>query len=187
MASVRLNISTIPIANVRHLLCAISRCLCCICVLSLCHPSSLDLHRCACVLSAVCCCVDCNATLSCHGHGDCDMNGDCACTGAFTDPSCSSCTSKHYGPSCAACSLCSGHGVCQEGIQHDGSCVCEAQWTGADCQFSNATTCNGHGLFSICLFCVLARLHVRGWTLGCSPFTFDPLCVGLFDDRLGFI
>eukprot|EP00759_Apiculatamorpha_spiralis_P009053 PhF_6_TR15919/c0_g1_i1/m.24618 len=101
----------------------------------------------------------CNATcpgtsdvISCSGHGQCDGTVDpprCLCTtdgydGYWSGDSCDTCSSGYFGSSCreqcvgGACVPCSGHGVCDDGIQGNGSCTCYSSvslgyWRGVEC------------------------------------------------------
>ncbi|HYV20656.1 MAG TPA: hypothetical protein VFC25_16655 [Verrucomicrobiae bacterium] len=66
---------------------------------------------------------------------------------------CTGCAAGRYGPNCDACpggaaNPCSGHGTCNEGIAGSGACICAVGYTGPACQYSDATTCNGHGTVS---------------------------------------
>jgi hypothetical protein len=41
--------------------------------------------------------------------------------------------------------VCNGHGTCGSGPSGDGKCDCSNGWIGNSCQYSDDTTCNGHG------------------------------------------
>jgi hypothetical protein len=43
------------------------------------------------------------------------------------------------------CNELAGGGACSEGVGGTGACTCNPGWIGGGCQFSDATTCNGHG------------------------------------------
>jgi hypothetical protein len=64
---------------------------------------------------------------------------------------CSSCQPGYYGPSCAACpstaiGFCNGVGTCSDGMAGNGTCSCPTGWLGPACNYSDATTCSGHGV-----------------------------------------
>src|SRR4029079_19613457 len=64
---------------------------------------------------------------------------------------CASCPVGRYGVNCASCptfngQVCAGRGTCNDGISGNGQCVCFAGSNGPQCQYSNQTTCNGHGI-----------------------------------------
>lgn len=69
---------------------------------------------------------------------------------------CATCAPGRFGPLCTACpgailsggaivAVCNGNGTCSQGINGTGACACSSGFTGAACQFSNATTCSGNG------------------------------------------
>ncbi|KAM6895722.1 stabilin-2 [Xenentodon cancila] len=53
------------------------------------------------------------------------------------------CCKGFYGPDCAPCpggyqTPCSGHGQCMEGLEGNGSCICEANFRGSRCQYCSS-------------------------------------------------
>jgi len=63
------------------------------------------------------------------------------------------CPSGTWGPSCVPCpggtvNPCNGHGVCSDGAAGSGLCSCNVGYIGSACQYSDATTCSGHGTVS---------------------------------------
>ena len=114
----------------------------------------------------------------CSGHGRCNdgRQGDglCACDAEWQGLSCAACAAGHYGPDClqkcpglSAGAVCGGHGVCSDGLQGTGLCICledldQGMWTGLDCGMcqpgwygaacalacpagAGAGVCSGHG------------------------------------------
>ena len=82
----------------------------------------------------------------CAGHGTCRADtGSCDCFESPKDgywdttANCTECLSGYWGPQCAAlcpggaCLECSGHGVCDAGVNGTGACRCAAQWMGVAC------------------------------------------------------
>ena len=70
----------------------------------------------------------------------------CRRSGTQTLPNCGTCLNPagQYGPFCTPCN-CSGNGICNGGVGGDGTCSCYPGYNGPNCQYGNATTCNGHG------------------------------------------
>eukprot|EP01125_Pyxidicula_operculata_P020222 TRINITY_DN7440_c0_g1_i1.p1 TRINITY_DN7440_c0_g1~~TRINITY_DN7440_c0_g1_i1.p1 ORF type:complete len:587 (-),score=22.89 TRINITY_DN7440_c0_g1_i1:110-1870(-) len=50
----------------------------------------------------------------------------------FSNPRCTSCYSGHYGPDCAPCN-CPPNSYCIDGIDGNGTCLCNAGFTGINC------------------------------------------------------
>ncbi|CUG90566.1 transmembrane protein, putative, partial [Bodo saltans] len=81
------------------------------------------------------------------GNGTCNdgNNGDgtCVCAAGYatnqtTRGVCTACAAGYYGRTCAACpsnnsAVCSGHGVCSDGVGGSGSCACFVGFSGANC------------------------------------------------------
>ncbi len=64
-----------------------------------------------------------------------------------------SCNVGYYGANCLSCptansKVCSGQGVCGDGMSGNGLCTCNEGFVGYACQYSNAVTCSGHGTVS---------------------------------------
>jgi len=78
---------------------------------------------------------------------------ECETCATVSTGQCASCLPNYYGQSCQACPVglggltCSGadHGQCNDGFAGNGTCSCFGPWKGSVCQFSDATTCSGHG------------------------------------------
>ncbi|KAM4711664.1 stabilin-2 [Anableps anableps] len=63
------------------------------------------------------------------------------CNTTVTIPAC---CKGFYGPDCAPCpggfnTPCSGHGKCVEGIEGNGSCICEPNFRGSHCQYCSSS------------------------------------------------
>lgn len=57
-----------------------------------------------------------------------------------------SCKTGYYGPNCTPSPSCpSPNGVSSGGITGTGVCTCNPGFNGPSCQYSNASTCSGHG------------------------------------------
>jgi hypothetical protein len=60
------------------------------------------------------------------------------------------CAPGYYGAGCYVCPggathSCSSKGTCSQGINGSGACSCVTGFAGPICQYSDASTCNGHG------------------------------------------
>lgn len=111
----------------------------------------------ACDRPNVCCCppgyfgAQCESshcTGDCSGHGECLFaNGTCGCfadsvNGYWNGASCSACVAGVFGPSCTNhCPvgpengiICSGNGVCSDGVSGTGQCTCQSGFLGAACE-----------------------------------------------------
>eukprot|EP00727_Mastigamoeba_balamuthi_P006037 m51a1_g2052 putative egf-like domain-containing protein (1267) ;mRNA; f:1393315-1397842 len=77
-----------------------------------------------------------NCPLHCSGHGRCNDNNTCTCTGTWQPPDCSWSTCPDCGP----------HGICNT---TSGRCVCAEFFSGRQCQMGNLpceANCSGHGV-----------------------------------------
>src|SRR5262245_59009286 len=79
------------------------------------------------------------------------VSATCRRTGFQVLSQCATCPANRYGAFCDACpggvsNACSGHGTCSDGISGSGVCSCVPGFAGPACQYSNAVTCNGHGV-----------------------------------------
>ncbi|KAJ1069432.1 hypothetical protein K5549_017863, partial [Capra hircus] len=67
----------------------------------------------------------------CSGHGQCQDrllgSGE-----GFHGTACEMCELGRYGPNCTGVCDCA-HGLCQEGLRGDGSCICNVGWQGLRC------------------------------------------------------
>lgn len=88
--------------------------------------------------------------MTCNGHGTCNYDGECQCTGNFTGPHCDLCIPDFYTPACDICMLfllyfvvlvinhgadctndtCNNHGTCHN---ETGQCECTGHFTGPAC------------------------------------------------------
>eukprot|EP00759_Apiculatamorpha_spiralis_P057921 PhF_6_TR884/c1_g1_i1/m.1350 len=105
------------------------------------------------------------ATDLCFGHGTCDDGpggtGTCTCTSGFDPPRCNDCSAGRYGASCASLCptgglnslVCSGKGTCFNGINGNGTCLCNFGYSGTscsvECQGGAANPCSGHGTCNV--------------------------------------
>lgn len=94
--------------------------------------------------------------LSCSNHGDCYQIFErsdedtqefyvCDCLQDFVGSSCSQCAEGRFGTLCKQCpthngKICSGHGICDSGINSLGTCLCEEG-------FSASTNCSEEDQF----------------------------------------
>jgi hypothetical protein len=96
--------------------------------------------------------VYCDDGVSGGGHCSCD---DGYATGP--DGTCTECAPGFYGSNCTLCGRnttislpCSGRGICADGIQGSGTCLCTVGFGGAYCEancgVANGLTCGGYGL-----------------------------------------
>ena len=75
----------------------------------------------------------------CLNNGSCLFNSSssaefaCSCLPQFTGGLCSDCTAEHYSPDCLPCTSFCAFGLCNDGVDGDGSCVCEPGWAGVSC------------------------------------------------------
>ncbi|XP_061571016.1 stabilin-2 isoform X2 [Cololabis saira] len=65
------------------------------------------------------------------------------------------CCKGFYGPDCSPCpggyqTPCSGHGQCIEGIEGNGSCICEANFRGSRCQYCSSPNKYGSNCDQTC-------------------------------------
>jgi len=88
----------------------------------------------------------------------CPASASACQTASLTTPGCASvtyktsipaqCKSGYYGAHCDACAptCVAPNGVCHDLITGDGTCACNQPFRGNACQYSDATTCSGHGI-----------------------------------------
>lgn len=100
--------------------------------------------------------LSCEACPSCHDHGKCDDGfrgtGLCVCDNHFDQRiNCEDCISGYFGEGCAGIcpmssgSVCSGHGVCRDGLLGNGSCKCNEGFVGIKCDtLYSDDRCNPH-------------------------------------------
>ena len=82
----------------------------------------------------------------CGGHWMCTSDtATCQCMADSVQgtwdvaTNCSTCAPGYWGLRCAgqchggSCAPCSGHGVCNNGLYGDGTCACDSQWEGREC------------------------------------------------------
>lgn len=67
---------------------------------------------------------------------------------------CESCDSGYYGSSCTVCPDCNAHGTCNDGIDGNGQCTCDAGWTGNLCD-----ECESNYYGENCLVCPNCGTH----------------------------
>lgn len=73
----------------------------------------------------------------CNGHGVCDEAlGLCDCSAQWTGSDCSSCAPGYFGPSCASCGCVNG--LCDDGDEGSGACLCDLGWAGDLCDVNLA-------------------------------------------------
>ncbi|KAM9327686.1 stabilin-2 isoform 2-T2 [Pholidichthys leucotaenia] len=75
------------------------------------------------------------------------------------------CCKGFYGPDCRPCpggyqTPCSGHGQCLEGIEGNGTCICEANFRGSRCQYCSSSNKFGPNCDRTCL-CIHGRCDNR--------------------------
>eukprot|EP01012_Entosiphon_sulcatum_P022534 TRINITY_DN274_c0_g1_i5.p1 TRINITY_DN274_c0_g1~~TRINITY_DN274_c0_g1_i5.p1 ORF type:complete len:983 (-),score=72.53 TRINITY_DN274_c0_g1_i5:4552-7500(-) len=72
-------------------------------------------------------CVHCERSAVCNNHG-CLSDGSCVCDAGFTGITCNDCLPGFHGPSCRSCQPCHNGGYCLDGLNGNGSCVCQGNW-----------------------------------------------------------
>ena len=92
---------------------------------------------------------DCEKCSNCGNHGSCEDtkhgDGSCDCYVGWAGSNCNKCDSGYWGSNCdQTCpdgngynNVCNGHGTCNDGIDGDGTCTCDRDWT------SDPNNCNG--------------------------------------------
>jgi len=81
----------------------------------------------------------CDTPCACTGPGSASTScaakdGKCTCrAGLWAGFYCDACAPQKYGPACGGTCACGVHGRCYDGLAGDGSCVCEAGWSGPTC------------------------------------------------------
>lgn len=84
------------------------------------------------------------------------------CRRCITAQTCIACDSGWFGSTCqfacpgGAANPCNGNGTCSEGMAGTGICTCASGHAGSACQYSDAGTCNGHGVAQSDGSCVCA-------------------------------
>ncbi|MGB6431034.1 MAG: hypothetical protein WBF06_10640 [Candidatus Acidiferrales bacterium] len=97
------------------------------------------------------CTVPANQNQPCPvGAATCEMQPETAgvgCPPVMVQTSTpASCKTGYHGPTCALSAACPpGNGVSSGGIGGTAICTCNEGFAGASCQYSNASTCSGHG------------------------------------------
>ncbi|XP_029968953.1 stabilin-2 isoform X2 [Salarias fasciatus] len=97
------------------------------------------------------------------------------------------CCKGFYGPDCRPCpggyqTPCSGHGQCSEGIEGNGSCICEKNFGGSSCQYCSSSNKYGPKCDRTCP-CVHGKCDNRPNSDGrCKSFCQSGF-VGRFCDR----
>ena len=93
----------------------------------------------------------------CSGHGSCSDGGTCDCAssaaGRWTGLVCEACVPGMYGPQCTRpCpgypdDVCSGRGLCSDGLRGTGQCACDEGYTGPQCEVEcyAGGVCSRHG------------------------------------------
>ena len=94
----------------------------------------------------------------CSGHGNCTLEGACACAAGHCGPACgqtgpecvAQCPAGSFGPQCGGRCACGPHGACQDGPYGSGVCACDAGWAGPRCDIAcggaaAGPPCGGHG------------------------------------------
>lgn len=119
-----------------------------------CHicSSTFSLLACYIVHLLTCFFSDCKASITCTGHGSCDLStGQCNCGVGWAPDACAQCADNYYGNACDKCTTylpsppchnlfiycadcnshysCSDHGSCTS----NGTCACTSEYDGSDC------------------------------------------------------
>lgn len=174
-------------------------------VLSLGTPAAVDAQSCSLPPSATCptncaTCVQqnasCDVTTACGASGcpsgytqinstSCAIflrSYQCRRFGTVGTSQCSTCPAGRYGPSCAPCptfngQVCGGRGTCSDGYYGSGQCTCFTGSNGPLCQYTNQTTCNGHGTANYDGSCSCSTGFAGASCNACAPSYFGyPSC-----------
>uniref|UniRef100_A0A3P8UCE2 Stabilin 2 n=1 Tax=Amphiprion percula TaxID=161767 RepID=A0A3P8UCE2_AMPPE len=112
--------------------------------------------------------------------------GDCvSCSKPTSDQSC---CKGFYGPDCRPCpggyqTSCSGHGQCLDGIEGNGTCICEANFRGSRCQYCSSPNKYGPNCDRTCP-CIHGQCENRPDSDGrCKPDSCLPRFTGRFCER----
>ena len=99
---------------------------------------------------------------------------------------CTTCPSGRYGGTCQfecpgtaanPCNVLGGGGNCSQGIGGSGACTCNGGFTGSSCQFSDALTCNGHGMAQFDGSCACAAAYTGAHCDQCAASHYAyPTC-----------
>ncbi|XP_022068333.2 stabilin-2 isoform X1 [Acanthochromis polyacanthus] len=98
------------------------------------------------------------------------------------------CCKGFYGPDCRPCpggyqTSCSGHGQCLEGIEGNGTCICEANFRGSRCQYCSSPNKYGPNCDRTCP-CIHGQCENRPDSDGrCKPDSCLPRFTGRFCER----
>ncbi|XP_070411388.1 stabilin-2 isoform X2 [Nothobranchius furzeri] len=107
------------------------------------------------------------------------------CNTTITTPAC---CKGFYGPDCMPCpggfqTPCSGHGQCLEGIEGNGSCICEPNFRGSYCQYCSSSNKYGPNCDKTCP-CINGQCFNRRASEGqCKPGSCRSGFTGQFCER----
>jgi len=137
----------------------------------------------------------CNAGYTSLGTQQCtnifQSQRECQDCATVSTGLCASCLAGYFGLSCQACPPgpglppCGGlsQGTCADGITGDGLCSCINGYIGNACQYSDATTCSGHGTAGISGACTCATGYAGIHCDQCAPNYFGyPSCSSICGD-----